>query len=108
MTENHMEKRRESRIELQQYHCVEVRTLKTFFIYQFKIWNISSEGMCLLVREDSAFLNNVNVGDILDVKYYPSDLSWPPDVHRTRIMHISKGEEEAFKAYYFVGLMIEK
>ncbi len=106
MTDKFMDKRSEPRIELKDYHCVEIHTLKTTFVYQFKIWNISSRGMCLLVRNDSNFLNKVDVGEILDAKYYPADLSWPPHVHRTKIMHISKADHKQFKDHFFVGLMI--
>lgn len=103
-----MELRKEPRVELEDYHCVEVQTVKTLFLYQFKIWNISSHGMCLLVKSDSDFLKKVGVGDILDVKYYPSDLSWPPDIRKTQIMHITKADQGQFKDHFLVGLMIVK
>ena len=100
------EKRAELRSEIHNYHCIEVQTEKTLFNYQFKIWNISSHGMCLLVKSDSTFLKRVNVGDILTVHYFPSDLSWPPDVHQTKIMHITDAKNDKFKSHCFVGLMI--
>ncbi|SLM33242.1 hypothetical protein MTBBW1_970022 [Desulfamplus magnetovallimortis] len=108
LTDHHIDKRSEPRIEPEGYHCVEVQTLKTLFLYQFKIWNISASGMCLLVRSDSDFLDKVDVGEIIDIKYYPSDLSWPPDIHRTKIMHITRANMDKFKDHYMVGLMITK
>ena len=106
MQEKLSDKRRSARTELQSYHCIEVQTLKTLFKYQFKIWNISSHGMCLVVKNDSDFLSKVKVGEILNVNYYPSDLSWPPDVHQTKIMHITNAAHNKFQNHSLVGLMI--
>ncbi len=106
MTANYIEQRTEPRVELKEYHCIEVQTLKTLFLYQFKIWNISSHGMCLIIKSESGFLNNVDVGEILDAQYYPADLSWPPDILKTKIMHITKANPEKFKDHFLVGLRI--
>ncbi len=100
------EKRSRPRTKIQSYHCIEVQTLKTLFKYQFKIWNISFHGMCLLVQSDSNFLNSVSVGEILNVNYFPTDLSWPPDVRQTEIMHITSANRSKFKDHFFVGLKI--
>ena len=106
MQQQPFERRIHPRTRLQSYHCIEVQTLKTLFKYQFKIWDISSHGMCVVVKSDSNFLNKVTVGEILNVNYYPSDLSWPPHVYRTKIMHITRSTHDKFKNHYLVGLMI--
>ena len=106
MDQKGVDQRREPRVALTEYHCVEVQTIKTLVTYQFKIWNISSKGMCLLVGTQSNFLSCVEVGEIVEVKYYPLDLSWPPDVKRTEIRHITKADSQRFKDHCFVGLMI--
>lgn len=106
MQQQMFEKRSHFRTKLHSYHCIEVQTLRTLFKYQFKIWDISSHGMCLLVQIGSDFLNKVSVGEIIDVNYFPSDLSWPPDVHQTEIMHITSANHSKFKNHFFVGLKI--
>jgi len=106
MQQQIFEKRSSSRTDLYSYHCIEVQTLKMLFKYQFKIWDISSHGICLLVKSDSEFLNKVSVGEILDINYFPSDLSWPPDVHQTKIMHITRANHSKFKEHFLVGLKI--
>jgi len=100
------EKRSRPRTEIQSYHCIEFQTLKTLFKYQFKIWDISSHGMCLLVQSESHFLNCVSVGEVLSVNYFPTDLSCPPEVHQTEIMHITSANRIKFKDHFFVGLKI--
>ncbi len=106
MQQQALKKRIHPRTEVQSYHCIEVQTLKMSVKYQFKIWNSSSHGICILVKKDSDFLNKVTVGEILDVNYCHSDFSQPPDVHQTKIMHITKAKHDKFKNHCFVGLMV--
>ena len=37
--------------------------------YQFKLWNISSNKTCILVKRDSFVFKKLNVGDIVDMEY---------------------------------------
>ncbi|MBW2019856.1 MAG: hypothetical protein JRI58_03220 [Deltaproteobacteria bacterium] len=106
MTDSPIEKRSEPRTEVGEYHSVEFRTEDMAFLYQFKIWNISSKGMCLLVREDSDVLKHLKVGDILNMKYRTDDLSSPAEKLKTEIKHITKQDQGPFKGHYLVGLLI--
>ena len=101
-----MERRSEPRSIIDQYYSVEFSLSGCSFVYQFKIWNISTKGMCVLVKEDSDLLNHVKVGDILNLKYYPDDSSQPGELLETEIKHITKDEQGRFKGVYLVGLSI--
>lgn len=100
-----MEERREPRSPASQYSSVEFSASKVSPVHQFKLRDISASGMGILVKEDSAVLTDLKVGDTLDMKYYPLDLSEPEHMN-TEIRHITKAEEERFKGHYFVGLLI--
>ncbi len=106
MKDDFIEKRSESRSIIDEYHSVEFSISNTAYVYQFKIWDISTKGVCILVREDSDLLNHLKVGDILDLKYYPTDSSHPIKHLKTQIKHISKDEQGRFKELYLVGLAI--
>ena len=106
MTENRTEKRAEPRQELEKYHSVEFRVTDQGSLYQFKIWNISAQGMCLLVRDDSEILNDMKVGTILKMKYYTTDFSIPPKELKTEIKHITKEDQGRFKGHALVGLYV--
>jgi predicted transglutaminase-like protease len=62
--------------------------------------------MCLLVREDSDVVKCLQVGDTLDMKYYTSDASLPPENLTTQIKHVTKEDEGRFQGHYLVGLYI--
>ena len=100
------EKRSEPRTELEEYHSVEFEIPDLNALYQFKVWNISSKGMCLLVREDSDVLKYIEVGNAMDMKCYKTDSSLPPENLNIEIKHITKQDTGRFKGHYLVGLLI--
>jgi len=101
-----MDRRSEERTLIDRYFSVEFSKKGLDAIYQFKIWNISVKGMCIMVKEDSALMGHLTVGDVLDMKYYPSDESGPLQKSKTEITHITKDVEGRFKGHYLVGLSI--
>jgi hypothetical protein len=103
---NTMEKRSEPRTELEKYHSVEFHIADLDFLYQFKIWNMSSKGMCLLVRDDSEVLKFIEVGSVLDMKFHTTDFSLPPENLKIQIKHITKDDKGRFKGHYLVGLLV--
>ena len=105
MEDNSMERRSEPGSIINQYYSVEFSLKKSIFLYQFKIRNISPEGICVLVREDSDLLNYINAGDILDLKYYKTDSSQSAEL-KTEIRHITENDTGRFKGLYLVGLSI--
>lgn len=106
MNENNVdnERRVESRTTPDKYHSVQFTKQGLDITYQFKIWNISTKGMCILVRQDSPVLSHLKVGDILDMSYYLESGKRPAEDSRTEIIHITKGEPGHYEGHYMVGL----
>lgn len=100
------EHRSEPRKEVDDYYSVEFSTKETAFLFQFKIWNVSSKGMCIIVKQDSLLLNHIHAGDILEMNYYPADGSKSRRMIKTEIKYINKDENGKFKDHYLVGLSI--
>ena len=99
------DKRSEARSRTGKYSSVEFSTNKEVFTYQFKIRDIASSGIGILVNERSAVLKSLKVGDVLNMKYYPLNLSDQPEYIETEIKHITKDEKGRFKGHYLVGLL---
>ena len=87
------------------YHSVEFSIKGIDLPYQFKIWNTANMSMCVLVKEDSAILPRIKVGDTLDMKFYSSESGYPTNSIKTTIRHISK-DEGRFRGHYLVALEI--
>jgi hypothetical protein len=62
--------------------------------------------MCLLVKINSDILSKLEIGKVLDMKYYPEDLSQKPAILKTQIMHITLENQGRFKNHYLIGLVI--
>ena len=88
-----------------QYHSVEFFVKGMELPYQFKIWNTASMPMCVLVKENSAVLPLLKVGDTLDMRFYSGESVYDTDSLRTTIRHITK-DEGRFKGHYLVALEI--
>ena len=100
------DKRSETRSKAGKYSSVEFSTFEEIFTYQFKVRDVASSGMGILVKEDSAAFKSLKVGDVLKMKYYPLNFSDPPVHLQTEIKHITKDETGRFRDHYLVGLSI--
>ncbi len=103
---NPKHKRSERRKMTDKYFMVEFSKSGLTHFYNFKLRDISSKGMCILVKEGSDVLKSLKVGDILSMKYYSDEQSRPPNQCKTKIKHITKDEQGRFKGHCLVGLSI--
>lgn len=106
MMQNQQEKRAETRELLDRFYSVEFLIKETGEVYQFKLRDISAQGLGILMREDSLVLQYLKVGDTLDVKYNPPRSSGPAVIFKTQIRHIAKKEQGAPKRHFVIGLEI--
>lgn len=107
LPENTEERRSEERKMAEDYFSVQFHPKGLASVYQFKIRNISSKGLCILIKNDSQVLEHINVGDSLEMTYYRNDSTMNTTVMQTRIKHISKGEPGNFEGHHLIGLAIE-
>jgi hypothetical protein len=101
------ERRVETRSPADRYYSVQFSVAGLKSHYQFKTWNISQKGLCILVKEDSAVLEHIHAGDVLEMTYYASDPMVTQETLKTRIQHITMNDSGRFKGHYLVGLSIE-
>ena len=106
MSETFDEKRAIRRVPGTEYHSVEFYPQTRACSYQFRLWNLSSEGMCFLVKKESPVLGSLNIGEVLDMKFYSPDNTEAPKVFKAQIRHVTWNEEGRFRDHYLVGLSI--
>lgn len=103
---NPEEKRSEVRKVLDRYYSVEFKLKETGSLYHFKLRDLSSKSLGILVNEGSAVLEHLTVNDILKMKYYPPEASSSAEFLTTKIIHITKKERGSFKGHFLIGLLI--
>lgn len=100
------DRRADERKQPDKYYSVQFSVKDLGYFYQFKIWDVSSRGMCILVGEDSSVVGHLNVGDVIKMQYYLSDAIGSTEEFETEISHITKNDQGKFKGHYLVGLAI--
>ncbi len=99
------ERRTETRSSPTDLHSVELSLSQVQATYQFPLWNLSTQGLCFLVRVGSPVLEHLREGAALDMKFYSGGPA-PPRVLRTRIRHLSPSAEGRFRNHTLVGVSI--
>jgi hypothetical protein len=100
------ERRSETRTVDERYYSVQFTAEGLTSYYQFKLWNISASGICILVKEDSEVLKHLKVNDTLKMTYYLTNSRGAQENLNTRIKHITKNESGRFQGHYMIGLSI--
>ena len=77
-------------------------------IYQFRIINVSTKGAGLLIKDDSAFLKMIEVGQIVDADFISPEGSDPSGLYKAEIKHITKLDMQEHKGHRLVGISILK
>ena len=99
------DRRAETRQPTKKFHSVEMK-LGALPIYLFKLKEVSSNGACFMVKEESAILKHLKVGQLLNMRYHTDNEMEPPEVFRSEIKHITKALENPYKGHYAVGIRL--
>ena len=103
---NDQDRRTNLRTAPDRYYSVQFSVKDLAYIYQFKIREISAQGLCILVDENSEVLKYIEPGDIIDMKYYVSESMGTTEAFKTEIRHVTKDADKRFKGHYQIGLLI--
>ena len=103
-TSNLAESKDESRTILDNYYSVQFSLSKMDPAYLFKLRDISNNGLCILVKQDSSAFKQLKVGDVVDMEFNPKEFSGPTKILKTKIT--SKNCYDRFKGHSLVELSI--
>ncbi len=101
------EKRSESRRAKLRNYRIEIKFVGKP-IYQFRVIDVTNKGVGLLIKDDSAFLAMIKVGQIIEVDFISPEGTEPSGMFQTEIKHISKLDQQKYKGHRLVGLSILK
>lgn len=86
--------------------CSAVVRVSGIPIHQFKLRDISQNGTCFLVEEDSSILRHLHAGIELEIQFDISNSGQPSEFHRSEIMHITRANQGQFEGNCLVGVRI--
>ena len=76
--------------------------------FQFKLREIDENQGCFFINEKSAVLQLLDIGSVLDMKYWTSGKRRTIKYVRAEIRNINRQNQQPFKGYYKIGLAILK
>ena len=100
-----LERRSEPRSDKLRNYRIEIKFVGEP-VYQFRVRDVSTRGAGILVKADSAFLNMVEVGQILEVNFISPRGSAPSGFYKAEIEHISDLDQGRYKGHRLVGISI--
>jgi hypothetical protein len=106
MTPRSLESLPEKPGQLPRFHSVEFSIDGLEFAYQFKLWNMDSDSMHIIIKEGSDILNRLKTGNKLNIKYYSDNVSYPVTQLSTEISYVTKAGDGRFRGHYIVGLSV--
>ena len=77
-------------------------------IYQFRVIDVTAKGAGLLIKDDSAFLKMIEVGQIVEANFISPEGMAPAGLYKAEIKHITKLDKHEHKGHQLVGLSILK
>ena len=101
------EKRSETRRAKLRNYRIEIKLVGEP-IYQFRVINVTTKGAGLLIKDDSAFLNMIEVGQIVDADFISPKGSKPSGMYKAEIKHITKLDKQEHQGHRLVGISILK
>jgi hypothetical protein len=76
--------------------------------YQFKLRQIDDNKGCFFVNKNSSVLKLLDIGSVMDMKYWTADKTRRIKYVRAEINSITKQNHEPFKEHYKISLSILK
>ena len=77
-------------------------------IYQFRVINVTTKGAGLLIKDNSAFLKMIDVGQIVEADFISPEGTAPSGIYKAEIKHITKLDNQDHQGHRLVGLSILK
>ena len=75
-------------------------------IYQFRVIDVTTKSAGLLIKDDSAFLEMIEVGQIVVANFISPAGTAPSGVYKAEIKHITEIDNDEYKGHQLVGLSI--
>ncbi len=104
---NRFSKRAEPRSATLRNYRIEIK-LEGEPIYQFRVINVSTKGAGILIQDDSAFLNMIEVGQIVDANFISPEGSNPSGMYTAEIKHITKTYKTKRQGQRLIGISMLK
>jgi hypothetical protein len=99
-------KKHEEMAPSSKYYSVEFALHAQHPVYQFKLWRSTQKALFFLVKENSAVLSGLKVGNVMPMKYYSDETLHPTMMLKTQIHGIINETHGRFRGHCRIKLEI--
>jgi hypothetical protein len=92
-------------VNLGDYSCIEFRIQSMGTIYLSRLWQTTDGETCFLIKEGSAVLDHLQVGDEIDARFLTGQSGSTPHTMTTRIHGIRCETSGRFKGHHLIALV---
>ena len=94
--------------DLGDYSCIEFRIQSMGTIYLSRLWRTEAGETCFLIKEGSAVLDHLSVGDELQARFIPGQSNSSPMTATTRIHGIHRETIGRFRGHHLIALTVNR
>lgn len=91
-------------VKLDDFSSIEFRIHSMGTIYLSRLWQTDDGETCFLIKEGSAVLNHLNVGDEINARFLSGRFGGVPQQLATRIDGIRRETVGRFKGHHLIAL----
>ncbi len=89
------------------YSCIEFRIQSMGTIYLSRLWRTSEGEICFLIKEGSAVLDHLSVGDEIQARFITGQSESTPMTATTRIQGIRCETTGRFRGHHLIALAVD-
>jgi hypothetical protein len=86
--------------------CTAVVRIGGIPVHRFQLKDVSRNGTCFLVEEDSSILRHLHVGQEIEIQLHLAEETQPSVFYRSQIMHITRAARGSYHGHRLVGVQI--
>ncbi len=105
-SDRNSEHRSEQRKLVDRYYSVQFSLEKKIPIYQFKLKDISTYGLCIIIKQGSPILDKIHEDENLEMTFCAADAPHDQSRFKTKIIHITPDKRGKYKNHVLMGLAI--
>ena len=91
---------------IDKFYSVQFSLDKKVPIYQFKLKDMSTFGLCIIIKQGSPILAKIHKNKKLDMTFCAADAPSETIQLKTKIAHITSDERGKYKGHVLMGLSI--
>ncbi len=104
--DHYSEQRMEKRTLIDKYYSVQFSLNQKVPIYQFRLKDISSFGLCIVIKKGSPVLEKIHKDEKLDMTFCAADSPTERAQYKTKIVHITPDKSGKYKNHVLMGFAI--